>query len=74
MLTRDGYWTRKIKMRIAMAKEAFKRLYIELRKNSFRYSFEALNQRLRALDRKKIGVKVLREQKKNGKDKKELIN
>ena len=50
VLTRDGYCTREIKMRIAMTKEAFNRkislltskLNTELRKKLVRYMFGAL--------------------------------
>ena len=69
MLTRDGYCTREIEMRIAIAKEACNRkislltnkLNIELRKKLVVLSLERCFIRLRDLDTKKIGVQVFGE-------------
>ena len=70
MLTRDGYCTRKIKMRNSMAEEAFNRKIslltskpnIELRKKFIKfYVWSFVLYGSRDLDSKKIGVEVFGE-------------
>ena len=67
MLTRDGYYTREIKMRIAIAKEAFNKKNVTLDKQAKHWTEEEIGQVLclehcfiwlRDLDTKKIGVEL----------------